>query len=77
MYYVTLGDPTEGLNAVTLQQLVTHIGTTYAQISQPDLDTNITDFNQRINPNLPLAVYMCNQEKCKTFATHVCPSPKK
>jgi hypothetical protein len=33
VYYATLNDPTEGLNAVTLQQLVTHIHTTYAQIS--------------------------------------------
>jgi hypothetical protein len=38
------------------------------QIRQPDLDNNITDFNQGINPNLPLTGYMCKQEKCQAFA---------
>jgi hypothetical protein len=33
VYYAALDDPTEGLNNVTLQQLITHIHTTYAQIS--------------------------------------------
>ncbi len=33
IYYAALDDPTEGLNAITFQQLVTHICTTYAQIS--------------------------------------------
>jgi hypothetical protein len=68
VYYPTLYDPTEGLNAVTLQQLFTHIRTTYAQISQPDLDNNVTNFNLGINPNFPLAIYMRKQEKCQTFA---------
>jgi hypothetical protein len=45
IYYATLDDPTEGLNAVTLWQLITHICSIYAQISQPDLDDNITNFN--------------------------------
>jgi hypothetical protein len=68
VHYATLDAPTEGLKAVTLQQLVTHICTTYMQISQPDLDNNITNFNQGIDPNLPLAIYMRKQEKCQTFA---------
>jgi hypothetical protein len=68
VYYTPLDDPTEGLNAVTLQQLVTHIHATYAQISQPDLDNNVTNFNQGIDPNHPLAVYMRKQEKCQTVA---------
>ncbi len=67
IYYAALDDPTEGLNAVTLRQLVIHICTTYAQISQPDLNNNITNFNQGIDPNLPLAIYMRKQEKCQTF----------
>jgi hypothetical protein len=45
VYYTALDDPTEGLNAVTLRQLVTHICTTHTQISQPDLNNNITNFN--------------------------------
>jgi hypothetical protein len=68
VYYTTLNDPTEGLNTVILQQLVSHIHTTYAQIIQPDLDNNITNFNQGIDPNLPLAIYTRRQEKCQTFA---------
>jgi hypothetical protein len=59
VYYAAINDPIEGLNIVTLQQLITHIRTTYAQISQPDLDYNVTDFNQGNDPNLPLAVYTC------------------
>jgi hypothetical protein len=68
IYYAALNDATEGLNAVTLRQLVTHIRTTYVQISQPDLDDNVTNFNQGIDLNLPLAVYTQKQEKCGTFA---------
>jgi hypothetical protein len=68
VYNAALNDPTEGLNAVTLQQFVTHIRTTYAQVSQPDLDNNITNFNQGNDPNLPLAVYTHKQEKCQSFA---------
>ncbi len=41
--------------------LVQHIITTYAQISQPNLNDNMTDFNTGINPGLPLAVYTCKQ----------------
>jgi hypothetical protein len=67
VYYTALNDPTEGLNDFTLRQLVTHIRTTCAQISQPDLDNNLTNFNQGINPNLPLAIYTCKHEKCQTF----------
>ncbi len=48
--------------------LVTHILMTYAQISQPDLDDNLTDFNTGINRILPLAVYTRKQEKCQVFA---------
>ena len=68
VYYAALNDPTEGLNAVTLHELVTHIHTTYATISKPDIDDNIVGFHTGIDSHLPLAVYTCNQEKCQTFA---------
>jgi hypothetical protein len=45
IYYAALNDPTEGLNGVNLRTLVQHILTTYAQISQPDLDNNMAEFN--------------------------------
>ena len=57
VYYVVLDDPTKGLNADDLPTLVMHILNTYAQISQPDLDDNMTNFHSGINLGLPLAVY--------------------
>jgi hypothetical protein len=68
VYYAALDDPTEGLNAVTLRDLVAHIRTTYATISQPDIDDNMVDFHTGIDAQLPLAVYTRKQEKCQTFA---------
>jgi hypothetical protein len=70
VYYAVLDDPTEGLNRVDLRTLVQRILTTYAQISQPDLDDNMNEFNIRINPGLPLAVYTLKQEKCQVFAAN-------
>jgi hypothetical protein len=68
VYYTILDDPIEGPNDVDLCTLVTHILTMYAQISQPNLDDNLTEFNTGINPILPLAVYTRKQEKCHVFA---------
>jgi hypothetical protein len=70
VYYSILDDPTKGLNAINLCILVMHILTTYAQISQPDLDDNMTGFHTGINLGLPLAVYTRKQEKCQVFATN-------
>jgi hypothetical protein len=67
VYYAVLDDPTEGLNGVDLFRLVQHILTTYTQISQPDLDDNMNEFNIGIDPGLPLAVYTRKQEKCQVF----------
>ena len=68
VYYAVLDDPMEGLNGIDLRTLVQHILTTYAQISQPDLDDNMTEFNIGIDSSLPLAVYTRKQEKCQIFA---------
>ena len=57
VHYAVLNDPTEGLNGITLRTLVQHIPTTYAQISQPDLDDNMTDFHIGIDSGHPLAIY--------------------
>jgi hypothetical protein len=70
VFYDVLEDPTKGLNAVNLHTLVMHILNTYAQISQPDLDNNMTDFCSGIDSGLPLAVYTRKQEKCQVFATN-------
>jgi hypothetical protein len=68
VYFAALDDPTKGLNAITLHDLVAHIRTTYATISQPDVDDNMTEFHMGIDPHLPLVVYTRKQEKCQTFA---------
>jgi hypothetical protein len=68
VYYAVLDNPIKGLNSVDLRTLVTHILMTYAQISQPDLDNNLMDFNTGIDLILPLAVYTRKQEKCQILA---------
>ena len=68
IYYAVLDSPTTGLNAINLRTLVMHILNTYAQISQPDLDDNMTDFHSGINSGLPLAIYTRKQEKFQVFA---------
>ena len=67
--YTVLDDPTERLNSVDLRTLVLHIQQTYAQISQPDLDDNLAEFNTGIVPGLLLAVYTRTQEKFQIFAS--------
>jgi hypothetical protein len=68
VYYAALDYPTKGLNAILLGELITHICTTYATISQPEINDNMGKFHTAINVALPLVIYMCKQEKCKTFA---------
>jgi hypothetical protein len=68
VFYAVLDDPIDGLNGIDLCTLVNHIATTYAQISQPDLDNNLANFNMGIDPGLPLAVYTRKQESCQVFA---------
>jgi hypothetical protein len=68
VYYAKLDDPTKSLNAISLCNLVTHILSTYATISQPNIDKNMVKFVTGIKPSLPLAVHTCKQEKCQTFA---------
>jgi hypothetical protein len=70
IYYAILDNPTEGLNAVNLCTLVMHILNTYAQISQLDLDDNMTNFHSSVDSGLPLAVYTRKQEKCQVFAAN-------
>jgi hypothetical protein len=67
IYYAGLNDPTKELNVVLLRELVKHVRTTYATISQPEINDNMAEFHTAINAALPLAVYMRKQEKCQTF----------
>jgi hypothetical protein len=61
VYYAALDDPTKGLNAITLHDLVAHIQTTYMTILQPDVNNNMTKFHMGIDPHLPLTVYTRKQ----------------
>jgi hypothetical protein len=70
VYYAILDDPTKGLNTINLCSLIIHILTTYAQISQPDLDDNMTNFHSGIDSGLPLAIYTRRQKKCQVFAAN-------
>ena len=70
VFYAVLNDSIkiEGPNGINLCMLIYHIATTYAKISQPDLDNNLANFNMGIDPGLPLAVYTRKQECCQIFA---------
>ncbi len=70
-YYALLDNPTKGLHTVDLRTLFMHILNTYAKISQPVLDDNMTNFHSSINSGLPLAIYTRKQKKCQVFAADV------
>jgi hypothetical protein len=60
VYYTTLDDPTKGLNTIDLRTLVIHIFNTNTQISQPDLDDNMTNFHSGIDSGLNM-LHLCCQ----------------
>jgi hypothetical protein len=68
VYYAALDNSAKGLNTNNLCSHIMHILTTYAWISQPDLDGNMAKFLSGINSGLPLAIYTRKQEKCQVFA---------
>jgi hypothetical protein len=68
-YYVALDDPTEGLNAISLCDLITHVRTTYTTISQPETNDKMTNFHTGINSTLPLAVDTHKQENVKRLCS--------
>ena len=61
IYCAVLDDPIEGLNGIFIQQLIAHICSNYAHISQPKINANMSYFHQGIDTALPLAVYMQKQ----------------
>jgi hypothetical protein len=79
IFYAVLHNLIEGPNGIDLRTLVLHITTRYVQISQPNLDDNLANFNTGINPGLPLAVFTRKQECCQVFALNAAvlyPSPR-
>ncbi len=57
IYYMVLDDPAaEGLNGVSIQQLITHVCNNYMHISQPKINANMSNFHQGINAALLLSI---------------------
>ena len=66
--YAELDDVDEGLNGVDLRSLYDHVMDRFASISQHEIDANLAEFNEGIDPSLTLAVYTRKQEKCQEIA---------
>jgi hypothetical protein len=75
IYYTVLDNPTKGLNAINLRSRVMHIFTTYAQISQPDLDDNMTDFHSSINLGTHPPCHLHKEAGEMSGLCHRCQSP--
>ena len=61
VYYAELNIPDGGLNRINIHTLKNLILDQYCDIGQTDIDNNITQFNQAMNPSLPPAVYFRKQ----------------
>ena len=68
VYYAELDDPDEGLNAVSVRELLQFIRERYCQIDQSEIDKNMETFYEGMDPSLPLSVYIRKQEECQDFA---------
>jgi hypothetical protein len=68
VYYAELNDPDEGLNAVSVRDLLQFIRERYCQIDQSEIDKNMEAFHKGMDPSVPLSVYTRKQEECQDFA---------
>jgi hypothetical protein len=68
VYYAELDDPDEGLNAVSVRDLLQFIRERYCQIDQSEIDKNMEAFHKGMDPSVPLSVYTRKQEECQDFA---------
>jgi hypothetical protein len=66
--YAELDDPDEGLDDVQIRDLYDHIMERFAKISQTEIDENLLEFNEGIDPSKTLAVYKRKQELCQEVA---------
>ncbi|KAL7531195.1 hypothetical protein ACHAXR_003897, partial [Thalassiosira sp. AJA248-18] len=66
--YAELDDPDEGLDGVNIRDLYDHIMDRFAKISQVEIDANLVEFNEGIDPSKTLAVYTRKQELCQEIA---------
>jgi hypothetical protein len=71
IFNAVLNNIIKDLNGINLCMLIHHIATSYAQISQPDVNNNLANFNKGIDPSLPLVVYTRKQKCCQVFALNV------
>ncbi len=68
VYYAELDDSDEGLNAVSVRELLQFIRERYCQIDQSEIDKNMETFHEGMDPSVPLSVYIRKQEECQDFA---------
>ena len=61
-------DPDEGLNGVTICQIFDHVMLRFANVSQLEVDFNLTRFNKPMDPSVTLTVYVRRQERCQEVA---------
>ena len=66
--YAELDDPDEGLADVEVADLYTHIMDRFARISQTEIDANLKEFYEGIDPSRTLAMYTRKQELCQEVA---------
>ena len=66
--YAELDDPDEGLNGVEIMILYNHVMDRFASISQLEIDSNMTEFMEQMDPTTTLAVYNRRQERCQEIA---------
>ena len=55
--YAELDDPDEGLNGVDIMDLYNHVMDRFATISQMEIDANMAEFMEQMDPTTTLAVY--------------------
>ena len=64
-----LWDPDEGSNQCTFPDIFFHIFDRFALITKTMVDDNKALFNQPMDINKPLIVYIKKQEQCQSFTT--------
>jgi hypothetical protein len=72
VYYAELNDPTKGLKAISLCDLFTHICSTYAMISQPNVDDNMA----KLSPALNLPSHLLSTQANRRSVRHLPKTPE-
>lgn len=68
IYLEVLADPDYGFATVTVEQMVTHLITTYGDIGQSDLDKNLKSLEDPWDPETPIEKVFSDAIKRRAFA---------